>query len=136
VRWGVRRALPTTPISHPFCVATALIAFLLPATSHAQRAVDLHARTAAELAQLCSANPRDARGDAEINYCHGFAQGAADVLLGTAGANKPFCFPNPAPTRTATLAQFVEWVKASPDHAKLPAAHGLAMFLGERFPCK
>jgi len=108
----------------------------LPVASQAQRAIDLHARTAGDLAQLCAANPRDGRGDAEVNYCHGFAQGAADVLLGTAGNKKPFCFPNPAPTRTATLTQFVEWVRAVPEHAKLPAARGLAQFLGERFPCK
>ncbi len=118
----------------PIGAVMALI--LLSPTAHAQRAIALHARTAGELAQLCAANPRDQRGDAEINYCHGFAQGVADVLLGTAGANKPFCFPNPAPTRTATLTQFVEWVRASSDHASLPAARGLAQFLGERYPCK
>ncbi|HEY6434666.1 MAG TPA: Rap1a/Tai family immunity protein [Acetobacteraceae bacterium] len=116
--------------------ATAIALFLLPAAASAQRAIDLHARTAGELAQLCAANPRDPRGAAEITYCHGFAQGAADVLLETASGTKPFCFPNPAPTRTATLAQFVEWVRAVPDHARLPASRGLAQFLGERYPCK
>ena len=108
---------------------------LLPVAAPAQRPLTLHARTAGDLAKLCAANPRDPRGAAEVNYCHGFAQGAADVLLGTAGAKKPFCFPNPAPTRTATLGQFVEWVRSAPDHARLPAARGLAQFLGERFPC-
>lgn len=114
----------------------ALALTLLPVPSQAQRAISLHAGTAGDLARLCAANPRDPRGQAEVNYCHGFAQGAADVLLGTAGERKPFCFPNPAPTRTATLAQFVEWVRAVPGHAGLPAAKGLAQFLGERFPCK
>jgi hypothetical protein len=117
-------------------IGFAMTLFLLSPAASAQRAVALHARTAGDLAQLCGANPRTERGDAEINYCHGFAQGAADVLLGTAGANKPFCFPNPAPTRTATLAQFGDWVRASSDHASLPAARGLAQFLGERYPCK
>ena len=117
--------------------AGALLALaLLPAMSHAQRPISLNARTAGDLAQLCGARPGNARADAGINYCHGFAQGAADVLLGTAGANKPFCFPKPAPTRTATLAQFGDWVRATPDHAQLPAAKGLAQFLAERFPCK
>jgi Rap1a immunity proteins len=109
---------------------------LLPATSYAQRAIELHARTAGDLAALCGARPGNPRADAGINYCHGFAQGVVDVLLGTAGATKPFCFPSPPPTRTATLAQFVDWVRAVPGHAQLPAARGLAQFLGERFPCK
>jgi hypothetical protein len=116
--------------------AAALALVLLPAAALAQRPVDLHARTAGELARLCAANPRDPRGAAEVNYCHGFAQGAADVLLETAGDTKPFCFPNPAPTRTATLAQFGEWVRAAPDRGRLSASRGLAQFLGERFPCK
>ncbi len=108
---------------------------LAPVASYAQHAINLHARTAGELAQLCGARPGNPRADAEITYCSGFAQGAADVLLGTAGAEKPFCFPTPAPTRTATLAQFVAWVRSSPQRAQLPAAKGLAQFLGERFPC-
>lgn len=126
----------TRPSSNGRIVAAiALTIGLLPVAAVAQRPVNLHARTAGELAQLCAASPRDPRGAAEVNYCHGFAQGAADVLLGTAGAKKPFCFPNPPPTRTATLAQFVEWVRSVPEHAQLPAARGLAQFLGERFPC-
>jgi hypothetical protein len=109
---------------------------LLPAASHAQRPINLTARTAGDLAALCGAKPGNPRADSGIDYCSGFAQGAVDVLLGTAGAKKPFCFPNPPPTRTATLAQFVDWVRAVPEHAQLPAARGLAQFLGERFPCK
>jgi Rap1a immunity proteins len=114
--------------------ATCSTPLLLPATSHAQRAILLHATTAAELAQLCAANPRTAVGDAEINYCHGFAQGIADTMLGL--LHNPFCFPQPPPTRTATIAQFVGWVNTNPDRAKLPAAEGFATFLRDRFPCK
>jgi Rap1a immunity proteins len=120
----------------PWLVGPIAALALLPAASHAQRAINLHARTAGDLAALCGARPGNPRADAGINYCHGFAQGVADVLLGTAGTKKPFCFPNPPPTRTATLAQFVDWVRAMPEHAQLPAARGLAQFLGERFPCK
>jgi Tat protein secretion system quality control protein TatD with DNase activity len=108
--------------------------FLLPAASHAQRPISLHARTAEDLAQLCAANPRTPIGDAQVNFCHGFTQGVADTMMGL--LEKPFCFPQPTPTRTATLAQFVDWVKAVPDHTKLPAARGFATFLRERFPCK
>ena len=115
-------------------VVLAAILFALPA--HAQRAVDIHVRTAGDLADLCGANPRDAVGDAKINYCHGFAQAAVDVELRHAGDKKPFCFPSPAPTRTATLAEFVNWVRALPEHRTQGAVDGLLHFLGERFPCK
>jgi hypothetical protein len=113
-----------------------LAAILLALPAHAQRAVDIHVRTAGDLADLCGANPKDAVGDAKINYCHGFAQAAVDVELRHAGDKKPFCFPSPAPTRTATLAEFVNWVRALPEHRTQGAVDGLLHFLGERFPCK
>jgi len=104
----------------------------LPLVAHAQRGIDLHARSAGELADLCAANPREPGADARINYCHGFTQGVVDVEL---MHGKPFCFPSPAPSRTATLHQFVEWVHASPDHGSQNPVDGLMHFLGERYPC-
>ena len=115
-------------------VALGAIALALPA--QAQRAVSLQARTAAELADLCAANPKDAQGDAKINYCHGFAQGAITVELRRAGDKKPFCFPSPAPSRTATMGEFVNWVRALPEHKTETAIDGLFKFLAERYPCK
>jgi len=58
------------------------------------------------------------------------------VELERAGEKKPFCFPSPAPTREATLHQFVEWVRAQPERANLRPVDGLMQFLGERYPCK
>lgn len=120
----------------PWLTGAVVALALFPAVSHGQRAINLRARTAGELAALCGAKPGNPRADAGINFCNGFAQGVVDGLLGTAGTTKPFCFPNPPPTRTATLAQFDDWVRAVPEHAQLPAAKGLAQYLGERFPCK
>ena len=113
-----------------------LAAILLALPARAQRALDIHVRTAGDLADLCGANPKDPTGDAKINYCHGFAQAAVDVELRHAGDKKPFCFPSPAPTRTATLAEFVNWVRALPEHRTQGAVDGLLHFLAERFPCK
>jgi hypothetical protein len=120
----------------PWLIGAAIALACFPAISHAQRSINLQARTAGQLAALCGARPGNPRADAESTFCHGFAQGVVDVLLGNAGATKPFCFPKPPPTRAATLTQFVEWVRAEPEHAQLPAAKGLEQFLGERFPCK
>jgi hypothetical protein len=114
---------------------TATVGAALAPAAHAQRATNLHARTAGELAELCASNPREPLGDARVNYCHGFAQGAVDVMLHDAGDKKPFCFPNPTPTRTETLNQFVRWVRADSARASFQAAGGLFRFLTERYPC-
>jgi hypothetical protein len=115
-------------------VALAAIALALPA--QAQRGTTIQARTAGDLAELCAANPKDPLGDAKINFCHGFAQGAIAVELRHTEGKKPFCFPNPAPNRTATMNEFVAWVRSMPDHRNPAAVDGLFQFLGERFPCK
>ena len=123
-------------MKHRPAIAAALVAgALLPTAAHAQRAISLHATTAGQLADLCAASPREQQGDARINYCHGFAQGALDVILHDAGDKKPFCLPTPTPTRTATLNDFVRWVRADPEHARYGAAEGLYRFMRARYPC-
>ncbi|HET6233939.1 MAG TPA: Rap1a/Tai family immunity protein [Acetobacteraceae bacterium] len=103
-------------------------------TARAQ-AVSLHARTAGDLAGLCSANPRDSTGPARLNYCDGFAQGAVDVELMHAGGTKPFCIP-PGTKREVTLHEFASWVRANPSRESEAATSGLFHFLAERYPCK
>ena len=114
----------------------ALAAVLLGPPAHAQRSASIGARTAGELAELCAPNPKDPERDAKINFCHGFAQGAMTVELRHAEGKPPFCLPTPTPTRTATLGEFVSWVRAMPDRRSMPAVDGFFQFLGERFPCK
>ncbi|MEJ0018355.1 MAG: Rap1a/Tai family immunity protein [Acetobacteraceae bacterium] len=116
--------------------AVALTALLLALPAQAQKSVNLQARTAGDLAELCAANVKEALGDAKINFCHGFAQGAITVELRRDGGNKTFCFPSSPPTRTATMNEFVSWVRANPDRKGVPAVDGLFRFLGERFPCR
>jgi hypothetical protein len=120
----------------PLAPIVALTAIMLALPAQAQRAVTPQARTAADLAELCAANPKDSLGDAKINYCHGFAQGAITVELRHAGDKKPFCFPTPTPSRTATMTEFVNWVRALPEHRTPTAVDGLFKFLAERYPCK
>jgi hypothetical protein len=112
------------------CLAT------LPLPVRAAEPITIRTNTAGELAEACGTNPREPGADAKINFCHGYAQGAITVQLHDAGEKKPFCFPNPAPSRAATMGEFVNWVRAIPDRRSMPAAEGLFRFLGERFPCK
>jgi hypothetical protein len=116
--------------------AVALTVSLLAVPAAAQKGPTLQARTAGELAELCAASPKDPQADAKINFCHGFAQGAISVELRHSEGKKPFCFPSPAPTRTATMNEFVGWVRSMPDHRTPPAVDGLLQFLSERYPCK
>src|SRR5689334_16483121 len=116
--------------------AVALTVSLLALPAAAQKGAALQARTAGELAELCAASPKDPLGDAKINYCHGFAQGAIQVEIRRSEGKKTFCFPNPAPTRTATMTEFSNWVRALPEHRSPPAVEGLFQFLGERYPCR
>jgi hypothetical protein len=117
-------------------VALALISVLLALPAQAQRPFSAQARTANDLADLCAANPKEPQGDAKINFCHGYAQGAIAVELRNAGDKKPFCFPSPPPTRTQTLSDFVSWVRSLPEHRNETALDGLFKFLAERYPCK
>ena len=121
---------PTTLLA-----AAALLAVpLSTAPAQAQQAVSLHVRTASDLAAMCSANPHEATGDARLNYCSGFAQGAVDVELRHASP-KPFCIP-PGTTREVTLHEFTSWIRANPSHASDEATSALFHFLAERYPCK
>lgn len=115
-----------------FAVALAITPFV----AEAAKPVNLTARTANDLADLCGANPKEPGSDAKINFCHGFAQGAVDVELRRAGEKKPFCFPSPPPSRAATMNEFVNWVRSMPEHRKESALDGLFQFLAQRFPCK
>jgi hypothetical protein len=118
-------------------VAVALLASGVAFTgAMAAQPVNLSTKTAGELADLCASPPMQPGTDAKINFCRGFAQGAITVKLDQAADTKPFCFPNPSPSRAKTMSDFVAWVKAVPDRRTLPSADGLFRFLGERYPCK
>jgi hypothetical protein len=109
---------------------------LASASSWAAQPIVLQARTAGDLAALCAADPNSSGADAKINFCHGFAQGAVDDRLRVSADKKPFCFPNPTPSRASTMQQFVAWVRSDPANRDMPVLDGLFKFLGERFPCK
>lgn len=113
-----------------FLAALAVAALAVPA--HAQRTIALHARTAGELADLCTVSPRQPASEAKINYCHGFAQGMVDVEQ---AHGMRFCFPA-GTSRDTTLAEFARWVGAQPQRRSANAVTGLTQFLRERYPCR
>lgn len=121
----------------PFVAYAALAATVCALPAQAQKSVNLQARTAGDLAELCAANPKEPLGDAKINFCHGFAQGAITVEQRQGGeGKKAYCFPSSPPSRSATMNEFASWVRSNPSHRTMPAVDALFRFLGERFPCK
>jgi hypothetical protein len=109
---------------------------LLSGSVRAAEPIALQARTAGDLAALCAAQPGSAGADAKINFCHGFAQGAVDDRMHVSADKRPFCFPTPTPSRSSTMHDFVNWVRATPGNRDMQVVDGLFKFLGERYPCK
>jgi hypothetical protein len=125
--------MPRTTIA-----AAALAAFLIPAAANAVDTRDFDVRNAGELADLCAAKPTDAKGTAASNFCHGFTQAVVDMTFTQERkSNQPrsICFPKPVPKRSATLDEFVTWVRAQPERLKTPPSEAFLRFMGERFPC-
>ena len=93
----------------------------------------------ADLATLCSASASDPMSTAAVNFCHGFVIGVERTLREVDAAETPrrpmFCLPAAAPTRSAAVAEFVQWANADPSRAHLPATDGVASFLAAQFPC-
>ena len=116
-----------------------LVASLATATAATAAAQNdtLRVRTAGDLADLCGASRTDPTGPERINFCHGYTQGALEMEMKRERAvKKPLiCITSPAPTRAATVDEFVKWVRAIPAHATQPATDGFFQFMSERFPC-
>ena len=119
-------------------VAAAAFALLSSGAAHAATEANFNAQTAADLVALCSATPDNGLGTAALNFCEGYLQGAVTVEMQDQTAfrgRKLFCLPNPPPTRSQAMSEFVGWVQAAPDCPTLPATDGLFRFLSERYPC-
>jgi hypothetical protein len=112
-----------------------LAAALMPLRAHAVTEQNFGARTMEDLVTLCSADPKEPMGVAARNFCHGYAQGAIEVQLERQGRHRRFCFPNPSPSRSTTLDEFVQWARAHQDRMSDRAADSLFAFMTERFPC-
>jgi hypothetical protein len=119
-------------------IAAAALALLAPGAALAATDANFNARTAADLAALCSAQADNALGTAALNFCEGFLQGAVIVEMQNQAAfrgRKLFCLPTPPPTRSQAMSECVGWVQAAPDRPTQTATDGLFRFLTERNPC-
>jgi Ssp1 endopeptidase immunity protein Rap1a len=119
-------------------MAAATLALLIPNVADAATEANFDAKTTADLVALCGATPDNGIGTAALNFCQGYIQGAVTVeMLNMAAFRgpKPFCLPNPPPTRSQAMSAFVNWAQATPDRMTQSATDGLFRFIGAQYPC-
>jgi Rap1a immunity proteins len=119
--------------------AAAAIALLLPCFgARAASEANFTLGSTGDLVALCSATPDNGIGTAALNFCEGYLHGAVTVeMLNMAGFRglKVFCLPNPPPTRSEAMSEFVAWAQAAPDRMSQPPTDGVFGFLRQRYPC-
>jgi hypothetical protein len=124
--------------SAPITLALLAALWCVPGRAQEVTTQDFQVRNTGQLANLCSAGPKDKEGVAAINFCHGFTQAAVDMQFTEEreqGQKRSICFPNPPPKRTTTIGEFVTWARAKPDRLATPPTKGFLDFMAERFPC-
>ena len=100
--------------------------------------MNLKGWTIDDLVELRDPTSDSAMANTGVNFCQGFAQGAVSIGMQsqiTPGSVKLFCMPDPLPSRTEAIREFVGWARASANRMALSSTDGLMRFLGERFPC-
>ena len=122
--------------SRSFKMAVANAAFAAAAWAPSASAVEpnnfLAAKTS-DMVALCAADPNSDNYVAAIHFCHGFASGAYQYYQST--DDHLVCLPNPAPTRSVAIADFIEWTKANPDALNAKPVDSMFRYLHGRYPC-
>ena len=110
----------------------------LPGWTGAVSEKDFEAQTTEQLLNLCTATPSDSLYQQAVNFCHGYLVGAYKYYEAAhSGPNAPklVCLPNPPPSRSNSIAMFIEWVKARPQYWKESPVETEFRFLMEKWPC-
>ena len=111
--------------------AVTTLAQAAPAPDH------YRARTAAELAKVCSTPASDADAATAAAFCHGVLAGAYGYYMSaTKVEDRYICVPDPGPTRAQVAQAFVDWIKARPNLASDGAINALFRYASEAFPCR
>jgi hypothetical protein len=115
-------------------LTTAAIITLIPAAVTAD--VKYQVRDTAALVEVCEANPRAADVNTSLAFCHGFLTGSVHFYYAAIPESSRFaCAPDPAPSRSEVMGEFVKWTKAHPQYLSQPAVETLFRYLAETYPC-
>lgn len=116
-----------------------VFAFLfLPGWAGAVSEKDFEVQTTQQLLNLCTASPGDPLYQQAVNFCHGYLVGAYKYYEAAhSGPNAPklVCLPAPPPSRSNSIAMFIEWAKARPQYWNEPPVETEFRFLMEKWPC-
>lgn len=90
-----------------------------------------------DLVVACSVPQDHALHANAAGFCHGLLVGAYSYYNSTVNAENRFiCTPNPVPTRSKVMDDFVAWAKARPQYMNDPAIDTLFRYLAETYPCR
>jgi Ssp1 endopeptidase immunity protein Rap1a len=123
----------------PVLAIAAGVALLVASAARAELNTEqFKIRSTQDLVDLCAADPSTPLGRDGVNFCHGFVSGAWHYHQ--AQANGPngeriVCPPDPPPSRTEAIAQFVTWSRAHAQYMGDAPVETLFRFLAERWPC-
>jgi hypothetical protein len=117
----------------PMALAVWLTSHPATATSTDQFLV----RRTQDLIVLCTTPETDPLHTAAMNFCHGYLLGAFHYHqeLNVKAKHKNVCLPDPPPTRTQGVQEFIKWTNANPQYMNECAVETLAKFLVEKWPC-
>ena len=119
-------------------LAAGMLAWPGGSAEAAVEADDFVIENAADLVDVCSVASDSEFYVPAIHMCHGFVSGAAQyaLLLFEQSGAPFFCLPEPRPTRSEAIGEFVTWMGAHQEFADSPAPEALARFLAASFPCE
>ena len=115
----------------------ALLAFILSGSAIAADSNTFQLRDAGDLVRVCSIEPGDPTYANAVGFCHGVLVGAFRYYESVAtSANRFVCAPNPTPTRSKVMNDFVAWAGSNAKYMKDPPIDTLFRYLAETYPCK
>jgi hypothetical protein len=123
--------------------ATLVLAALFAAPLHAQdrsaglKNSDFELRTAGQLLEICTANPKHPLYVSALAFCYGFLSGGQhyhDEVASVAPLGPIFC-PDGQKTRDELVDVFVTYLRANPQHAGDRPVDVLFQSYAERWPC-
>ena len=118
-------------------LVVALAAFTCIGSALAADSSNYQMRDGADLVSVCSIPPTDPLYHNALGFCHGVLTGAFRYYEATVtSANRFVCAPQPVPTRTKVMDDFVIWARSHSAALKEPAVDTLFRYLVETYPCK
>ena len=119
-------------------LALIVAAWLAPYAARATTTDDFLVRRTEDLIDLCTTPESDPLYTAALNFCHGYVVGAFNYHqeLNLKAKRKLLCMPDPPPTRTEGVREFIAWAKAHPQYKNESPVETLVEFLVEKWPCR